>query len=68
MVLISLLFRQFIDNLTSENYPSHVIFVSKKDILDIEEIDAPNFVNVVKLNSSSIDFSKLQQLSKQAKI
>ena len=61
MLRISLLFRQFIDNLTIENYPSHVIFVSKQDILDIEEIKAPSFVNLVKLNS----LSNLQRLSKQ---
>ena len=63
MVLICLLFHRFLDNLTAENFPSHVILVSKKDILNIEEIDFSSFVRRAKLTlDASIDLSKLEIL------
>ena len=62
MVLISLLDRRFLDNLTDETYPSHVIFVNKRDALNIRQITAPYFTKGVKLTCSSIDLSKLESL------
>ena len=63
MVLISLLQRHFWLNLTDEKYPSHVIFVSKRDILNIKQINVPYFMSGIKLTCSSIDLSKLEHLS-----
>lgn len=65
MVLICLLFHRFLENITVENFPSHLILVSKKDILNIEEIDFSSFVRRVKLTlDASIDLSKLESLGR----
>lgn len=65
MVLIGLLQKYFFDNLKSEKFPSHVIEVRKKDLLNIKQISL--FYSVDELNltdSSSIDLSNIERLSK----
>ena len=66
MVLICLLPEYLLDNLTNLKYPNHVISVRKQDIenMGIFKIEFPCSVREVKLNSSSMDFSKLKSLSK----
>ena len=65
MVLIGLLYKHFIDNLKKDNLPSHVIHVSKQDLLNIEEIRICFEVSGVNLTDSSIiDLSNLKRLSK----
>ena len=63
MVLISLLFKCFIDNLL--NFPDHVIQVSKQDVLKIKSIEFDRqYIGANLINSSTIDLSKLVNLSK----
>ena len=63
MVLTSLLFKCFIDNLL--NFPNHVIHVCKQDVLNIESIEYRNeYSSVVLNNLSTIDLSKLVNLGK----
>ena len=63
-VLINLLLKYFLDNLSNEKYPNNVISVSKRDIVNIKEISYPLVVKRFKLNCSLIDLSKLERLSK----
>ena len=63
MVLTGLLYKCFIDNLL--NFPNHVIYVCKQDVLNIESIDFKHEYSEVNLiNSSKIDLSKLEELCK----
>ena len=64
MVLISLLYKHFIDNLF--NLPNNVIRVSKKSVSNIKTIHCDYEYRKVNLTSSSstIDLSKLIKLSK----
>ena len=62
MVLIGLLYKSFIENLS--NFPSHIIRVCKKDVLNIESIDFKYDLSGVELTNSTIDLSKLVSLSK----
>ena len=62
MVLISLLYKSFIENLS--NFPSHVIHVCKQDVLNIESIRFQYDYSGVELtNSATIDLSRLVTLS-----
>ena len=61
MVLIGLLFKYFIDNLS--DFRNHVIHVRKQDVLNIEKIKFQHEFSAVNLtSSSSIDLSKLDDL------
>ena len=61
MVLIGVLYKNFIDNLL--NFPNHVIRVCKQDILNIQTIYCTHLYSEVNLTSSStIDLSKLVKL------
>ena len=63
MVLIGLLYKSFIENLS--NFPSHVIHVRKQDVLNIESIHYEYAFSGVELtNSTTIDFSRLVKLGK----
>ena len=64
MVLINLLLKCFLDNLSTVKYPNNVISVKNGDALNIKEINVPSSVRGVKLNRSSIDLSNLERLSK----
>ena len=63
-VLIGLLYKCFIDNLS--NFPDHLICVCKQDVLDIKAIKflLRSSFEVNLTSSSSIDLSKLVYLSK----
>ena len=65
MVLIGLLERNFLENLSEEKCPNHLIFVSKRDVLNIQEIYLPIFIRGIKLTYPSIDLSKLEKICKQ---
>ena len=61
MVLISLLYTSFIENLS--NFPSHFINVRKQDVLNVESIHFEYDFNGVELNNSNtIDLSRLVKL------
>ena len=63
MVLIGLLYKYFIDNLS--NFPNHVICVCKQDVLNIEQIYfRQDYTRVNLTSSSTIDLSRLLYLSK----
>jgi len=63
MVLTALLYKGFIENLS--NLTKHVIDVRKKDVLNIKSIGFIYQISGVNLTSSStIDLSKLEELSK----
>ena len=62
MVLIGLLYKSFIENLSSR-FPSQVINVHKHDVLNIESIVFDYDYCRVDLNSTTIDLSKLVHLS-----
>ena len=62
MVLIGLLYKSFIENLS--NFPLHVIRVTKKDVLNIKCINFEYDYSGVELTNSTIDLSKLVVLSK----
>lgn len=64
MVLIGLLYKLSCNNLKSNKFPSHVIHVFKQDVSKIKRIQVEYKISAVKLNSSSIDLSKLKQLCK----
>ena len=51
MVLIGLLFKCFIENLSS--FPNHVIHVSKQDVLNIESIEFKQGFSAVNITTSS---------------
>ena len=64
MVLIGLLYKYFIDNLSK--FPDHVIHVRKYNTLSIEELYYRHHFAIVNLTDSSIiDLSNLFALSKQ---
>ena len=61
MVLIGLLYKSFIQNLS--NFPSNVIRVRKQDVLNIEYIDFKYDISGIELtNSAIIDLSRLVKL------
>ena len=63
MVLIGLITEYFRYNFQIEKIPSHVLNVTKRDILNIDFISGPEYVTGVKLNTcSSFDLSKLKSL------
>ena len=63
MILIGLLYKQFIVNLL--NFPNSVIRVCKQDVLNIESIFFKHQIKRVNLTgSSTIDLSKLNTISK----
>ena len=64
MVLIGLVQKQFFDNLKTEQFPSHVIIVRKRDVLNIQEIACNFHLSGVNLTARSIDLSNLEILSK----
>lgn len=64
MLLITLLFKYFYDNIVTVKYPNNVILVRKLDTLNIKKINVPRFVKSVKLSCDSIDLSKVESLSK----
>ena len=64
MVLIGVLYKLFCDNLKCNKFPSHVIHVFKQDVSKIKRIKFEYKISAVKLNSSSIDLSKLRILCK----
>ena len=64
MVLIGLLYEKFCDHLNDQKLPNQMIYVSKQELLEIEEIDFNYSISKVNLINSSIDFSKLLSLSK----
>ena len=57
-VLIGLLLKYLI------SFPNHVIHVRKEDVLNIKSIDFMHIYSEVNLTSSTIDLSKLEDLSK----
>ena len=64
MVLICLLYKSFVQNLSS-NFPNHVIRVRKEDVSRIETIDyRHNYSRVNLTGSSMIDLSRLVNLRK----
>lgn len=65
MVLICLLLKYFHENITTQQFPNHVIRVSKQDLLKIKRIDFEYNISRINLTNSSIDLSKLEYLSKQ---
>ena len=61
MVLICLLYKSFIENLS--NFPSHFVHVRKQDVLNIESIVFKyDYVGVELTNSNTIDLSRLVNL------
>lgn len=65
MVLIGLIVEYFRYNFQVKKISSHVLNVTKRDILNIMFISGPEYVTRVKLNScSSFDLSKLKSLGK----
>ena len=63
MVLIGLLFKRFIDNLS--NFPNHVIRVCKREVSNIKFINFNHEYSEVYLTSSStIDLSNLDTFCK----
>ena len=62
MVLIGLLYKSFIENLS--NFPSQVIHVSKQDVSNIESISFEYDFSAIELTNSTIDLSRLLLLSK----
>lgn len=64
MVLIGLVYKHFFENLETQKLPNHVIQVRKKDLTNIQQISFKYTFNGVYLNSSSIDLTKLEKLSK----
>ena len=64
MVLICLLYKCFIENLSSK-IPNHVIRVRKEDVTNIETISYEhNYIGVNLTGSSTIDLSRLVNLCK----
>ena len=63
MVLTGLLFKNFGTNLSY--FPAHVIHVRKQDVLNIQSIYFNHkYIGVNLTSSSTIDLSKLEELSK----
>ena len=66
MVLICLLIKCFHDNIKTQQFPNHLIRVSKQDLLKVKRIDFEyNNIRGINLTNSSIDLSKLEYLSNQ---
>ena len=65
MVLIGLLLKSFRDNIKAQQFPNHVIRVSKQDLVKIQRIDFEYQTNSIDLTNSLVDLSKLEYLSKQ---
>lgn len=63
MVLIGLIQRLFFENLETEEFPSHVIRVSKHDLSNFNSFNCFQ-VNGVDLTCSNIDLSNIKCLSK----
>ena len=65
MVLIGLLYNKFIENML--NFPNHLIDVRKHDVSNVKAIYYRHQCSEVNL-TSTIDLTKLEQLSKFKKI
>ena len=63
MVLIGLVYQIFWENLIYKKLPNHVIHVFKQDVSKIYHIDFMYNISAVKLSGSSIDLTKLMNLS-----
>ena len=64
MVLICLLYKCFVENLSSK-FPNHVIRVRKEEVSNIEKIEFEHNYSGVNLTSSStVDLSRLVDLCK----
>lgn len=64
MVLIGLVYYCFLENLLLK-IPSHVIHVSKKDVINIHTCDvSADIIGVNLTGSPNIDLSKIEYLSK----
>ena len=64
MILIGLLQKHFFDNLETQKFPTHVIFVRKEDLLNIKEIQCDNLKAVNVSAYKTIDLSALENLGK----
>jgi hypothetical protein len=62
MVLTGLLFKYFIDNLSS--FPDHFIHVRKQDVLNIKSIIVKHEYSLVSLTCSTIHLPTLYNLGK----
>ena len=63
MVLIALLYKSFIENLS--DFPSHVIRVRKEDVLNIKSINFHyDYSGIELVNSPIIDLSRIVKLGK----
>ena len=63
-LLFALFYEYLNHNLAALNYPNHLVSVRKRDTRNIKEINVPGHFRKVKLNSSLIDWSKIERLSK----
>lgn len=64
IVLICLVYYYLVENLLAD-IPSHVIHVSKKDVINIESLNVSgDFIQLNLTGSSKIDLSKIEYLSK----
>ena len=64
MVLIGLLQRDFLDNLKTQKFPSHVIIVRKEDLKNIKDIECFYLKGVNLSASQTMHLSNLEKLSK----
>ena len=69
MILIGLVYKYICLNVTTQKIPNNVIHVFKQDILNIKRIEF-RYRNIIGINltNSSIDLSKLEELSKLCSI
>jgi hypothetical protein len=64
MVLINLIITKIEEYIETEKFPNQMVCVRKEDILDIQEINCSYSITGINLTSSTIDLSKLEELSK----
>ena len=64
MFLIGLIHKYFCHNIKTQKFPNNLIQVFKQDILNVKRIDflCENIIGI-NLTNSSIDLSKLEELS-----
>lgn len=64
MVFIGLIQKYFCHNIKTQKFPNNLIHVFKQDILNVKRIDflCENIIGI-NLTNSSIDLSKLEELS-----
>ena len=65
MVLIGLLYQFFWKNLKKPKFPNQMIYVCKKDMLEIEAVHFENPISGVNLNGSISYLSNLERISKK---